>query len=68
MESSAVLLWSLLFGSCGLGYFVYGRKQKKTVPVVCGVLLMFFPYFIVNTLLLALIGCILLAIPWFARF
>lgn len=67
MENSAVLLWSLLFGSCGLGYFIYGKKQKKPVPMVCGLLLMFFPYFIANTVLLAAIGCVLLIIPYFLR-
>lgn len=67
MESSAILLWSLLFGSFGLGYFMYGKKQKKPVPMVCGLLLMFFPYFVANTLLLASIGCILLVIPYFIR-
>jgi len=34
--NEAWLLWGLLFGSFGLGYFVYGKKQKAVVPLVCG--------------------------------
>ena len=61
------LLWGLLFGSIGLGFFMYGRKQKAPVPLVCGLALMFFPYFISNTLLLVAIGVALMVIPYFVR-
>src|SRR5205807_726702 len=44
------LLWGLLFGSIGLGFFVYGRRQKRVVPLACGVALMVFPYFVSNTI------------------
>jgi hypothetical protein len=27
------LLWGLLFGSIGLGFFVYGTRQKMVVPL-----------------------------------
>ncbi|HCM32392.1 MAG TPA: amino acid transport protein, partial [Acinetobacter radioresistens] len=30
------LLLGVLFSSIGLGYFLYGRKQSMTVPLVCG--------------------------------
>lgn len=65
--STASLLWSLLFSSVGLGFFVYGRKQKAVVPLVCGLVLMVFPYFVSNTLLLVVIGVALVAIPYFVR-
>jgi len=42
------LLWGLLFGSIGLGYFIYGKKQRAVVPLVCGLALMLFPYFVSN--------------------
>ena len=61
------LLWGLLFGSIGLGFFMYGRKQKAAVPLICGLALMFFPYFIANTILLAAIGVTLIVIPYFVR-
>ena len=41
----STLLWGVLFGSIGLGFFLFGRKQKKMVPKYCGVALMAVPYF-----------------------
>jgi hypothetical protein len=61
------LLWGLLFGSIGLGYFIYGKKQRAVVPLVCGLALMLFPYFVSNPFLLAGIGAVLSAIPYFLR-
>jgi hypothetical protein len=57
----------LLFGSVGLGFLVYGKKQKAVVPLVCGLVLMIFPYFIANTILLVAIGVVLIALPYFVR-
>ena len=66
METSS-LLWGLLFGSVGLGYFIYGKKQDAKIPLAAGVALMVFPYFVSNTVVLVAIGTVLLAIPWFLR-
>jgi hypothetical protein len=66
MEVSS-LLWGLLFGSIGLGFLIYGRKQRAVVPLICGLALMIFPYFISNTILLIAIGGVLMAIPYFLR-
>ena len=64
---TAFLLWGLLFGSIGLAFFVYGRRQKSAVPLVCGVALMIFPYFVSNTMLLVILGLALIAVPYFVR-
>jgi predicted membrane protein len=61
------LLWGLLFGSIGLGFLIYGRKQRAVVPLVCGLALMIFPYFVSNTILLIAIGIALIVIPYFVR-
>jgi hypothetical protein len=66
--NTASLLWGLLFGSIGIGFFVYGKKQRAVVPLVCGLALMVFPYFVDNTILLVAIGAALLALPYFFRF
>ncbi|MGB8435107.1 MAG: hypothetical protein WCE38_12680 [Burkholderiales bacterium] len=65
--NEAWLLWGLLFGSFGLGYFMYGKKQKAVVPLICGIALMVFPYFVTNTILLASIGGVLMALPYFLK-
>lgn len=65
--SESWLLWGLLFGSFGLGFFVYGKRQKAVVPLVCGLALMIFPYFVSNTIILIAIGALLIAVPYFVR-
>ena len=65
--SPSLLLWGVLFGGVGLGFFVYGKKQQSVVPLLCGVALMAVPYFISNTILLVIVGVALAAIPYFVR-
>lgn len=65
--TASSLLWGLLFGSIGLGFFLYGRKQKRVVPLVCGLALMVFPYFVTGTILIVVVGIVLIAIPYFVR-
>ncbi|MFC5526146.1 hypothetical protein ACFPPA_10365 [Rhodanobacter ginsengisoli] len=65
--SASTLLWGVLFGSIGLGFFLYGKKQQAIVPLVCGVALMVFPYFVSGTAWLVVIGMTLMAIPYFAK-
>ena len=65
--SESWILWGLLFGSFGLGFFVYGKKQKAVVPLVCGLALMIFPYFISSAIPLVAIGVTLIAVPYFVR-
>ena len=67
MDSTAVLLWGLLFGSIGFGYFLYGKKQKKVVPLITGIVLCVVPYFIANIYALVIVGVILMAIPFIVR-
>jgi hypothetical protein len=65
--NTSLLLWSLLLSSIGLGFFVYGKKQKAVVPLFCGLGLMIYPYFVSNTLLLVAIGAALIVLPYFVR-
>jgi hypothetical protein len=67
MGSTAVLLWGLLFGSIGFGFFLYGRKQKAVMPIIAGVVLCVVPYFIANVYILVTVGLVLMAIPFFVR-
>jgi hypothetical protein len=55
------LFGSLIFGTIGLGAFLYGKKAALTAPMIIGVALMAFPYFVSETWLLYLIGCALCA-------
>jgi hypothetical protein len=61
------LLWGVLFGSIGLGFFLYGKKQRAIVPLFSGITLMVFPAFVANTYLLVGLGTLLTALPYFYR-
>lgn len=63
----ATLWWGFLFSTIGLGYFVYGRRQRAPVPLACGVALMVFPYFVTGAWAIVLIGTALIAIAYFVR-
>lgn len=56
---SAWLMWSLLFSLIGLAASVYGRRQRRAAPVLAGVALMVYPYFVSGTLALVGIGVLL---------
>lgn len=65
--NTSLLLWGVLFSSIGFGFFIYGKKQKVIVPLICGLTLMIYPYFISNSVLLVTVGIILMAIPYFVK-
>ena len=67
MADEALLLWGLLFSSIGLGFFIYGKKQQRLIPLICGLALMVYPYFVESVLLLMGIGIVLIALPYFVR-
>lgn len=61
MPSFANLFAAILFGSVGLAAFVYGKKSASWKPMIIGVMLMVYPYFIEETWLLYAIGVALSA-------
>jgi hypothetical protein len=62
--SISTLVWGIVLGSIGLGFFVYGRKQRAVIPTLSGLTLMIFPYFISNPYIIALLGIVLVALPF----
>ena len=68
MESSSSLILELIFSSIGLGYFIYGKKQKSIVPLLSGIGLMLFPYMVSNVVLILLLGIFLAVIPAILKF
>ena len=67
MDSSAQLMWGILFGAIGLGFLTYGRRQRAIVPLLTGIALMVFPYFVTNVYLMVLAGIVLMVVPYFIR-
>jgi hypothetical protein len=56
-----LLFASLIWGSVGLGYFIYGKKQTALVPMFGGVLIMAASYFAGTALMMSLISVGLIA-------
>jgi hypothetical protein len=67
MDDTSLLIWGMIFGSIGLGFFLYGKKQKAIVPLMTGIALFVFPYFITDLYILILTGMILTVLPYFVR-
>lgn len=49
------LFASLIWGSIGVAYCVYGRKQQEILPLVGGVVMIVAAYFVSSALLMSLI-------------
>jgi hypothetical protein len=56
-------LLGMLFSAIGAGYFLYGRKERSSLYLLLGVLLVAYPYFVSSLVLLLLIGVLLSAVP-----
>ena len=68
MPTPATLLWGMLFGAIGVGFFIYGKRQAMLRPLVCGIALIVFPWFVSGALPTFVIGLALVAIPFVLRF
>jgi hypothetical protein len=55
------LVASLIWGSVGMGLFIYGKKQQSMVPLFGGLLIIGISYFIESALLMSLAAVALLA-------
>ena len=58
----------IITGALGVAYIVYGRRQTKFVPLIAGVFLCAYPYFIDSLVWLCVIGALLLAAPFVIDF
>ena len=61
LANPSLLFGSILFGAIGLAVFVYGKKLALWKPMVMGIALMAYPYFISHTWLMYAIGTALCA-------
>jgi hypothetical protein len=65
---ATTLYAGVILGSIGLGYIVYGRKQKNPIALISGVVLCGIPYFTSNIILLAAAGIALMTLPFLIRY
>jgi hypothetical protein len=63
MFNANFLFASLIWGSVGVGYFIYGKKQRSSVPMIGGIVMIAVSYLIGSALLMSLVSIgIILAI------
>ena len=65
--STTKIFLGLLFGSIGMGFMVYGKKQRRIIPWVSGIGLCVLPYLIPNVIALVLVSIGLIALPFVIR-
>lgn len=56
LRDTNFLFASLIWGSVGLGYFIYGRKQQEVVPMIGGLSMICVSYVVGSTLLMSLLS------------
>ena len=56
------LFAALIWGSIGLGLFIYGKKQKSPAPLAGGILLMSASYFVKTPMTLSIFGTAIIAV------
>ena len=62
--SSGVLIASLIWGSVGFGFFVYGKKQRSAPALFGGIGLMGISYFIASALWMSVTAAGIIAGIW----
>ena len=72
MGGDAVTPTTLMIGivtsAIGVGYFIYGKRQTKYAPLLAGLALCVYPYFVDSLTWLVVIGVALTAVPFFVDF
>lgn len=58
------LLVGTVFSAVGVGYFLYGKRQARAVHLVCGAVLLVYPWFVTNLAVLIGIGVVFVAAPF----
>jgi hypothetical protein len=63
MDTTTLML-GLLFGSIGMGYFMFGKKQGRMVPLGAGVGLMAIPMFLTNPIACSVVCVAMMVVPF----
>jgi hypothetical protein len=58
------LFANIVVSAVGLGFFLYGRKQRRWPQLVTGLILMIYPYFVSGAFTMLAIAAGLLAALW----
>jgi hypothetical protein len=65
MFNASFLFASLLWGSIGFGYFIYGKKQSSWVPMCGGIVMIAASYFAGTALVMSVLSIAIILAVWF---
>ncbi len=65
---TASLVIGIFTGAIGVAYFIYGKRQARFVPLIAGMLLCVYPYFLASIPLMLAVGAALIAAPFLIDF
>jgi hypothetical protein len=65
---AATIFFSIVTSALGIAYMMYGRRQAKFAPLIAGLALCVYSYFIDSWLWLCVIGAALAALPFIVDF
>jgi hypothetical protein len=63
MDVTSFML-SMLFGTIGMGFLMYGKKASEVTPMGVGLALMVCPYFIPNVIAMLVVCGALTVVPF----
>jgi hypothetical protein len=64
--SAGNLILSLVIGTIGAGFFIYGKKQRRIPQLLGGIVLSLYPYFIPNLWIMGGIAVAIVLAVWLA--
>ena len=67
MGDPTSLILGLIFGSIGMGYCIYGKKQSHLVAFLAGIFLIGLPYAIDSNTALIIVSLIIMVLPKFIK-
>ena len=65
--SASMLFASLAWGAVGSGFFIYGWKQRLTLPAFCGIGITAASYFCPTALLMSMACIAIIALFWWLK-
>jgi hypothetical protein len=68
MQETTALMFSILFVPMGMGFLLYGKKQRRAVPLLVGVGFMVLPNVVPSISLLLMLSIVLLMIVYYFRY
>jgi multisubunit Na+/H+ antiporter MnhC subunit len=60
----ATIAIGIVTGAIGLAYFIYGKRQQRFAPLLAGLTLCVYPYFVDSVTWMIVIGVLLVAAPF----